>query len=247
MNYQQVEEKIKAQYRQVADQYRRDDEIEVRTETHRRLGQRLRALSASFGRPITVLDAGCGTGRYFHCLENVAHLTGVDVSEEMLVAAADPVQAHELTAREIKLLCANIFGVTFPNSSFDLIYSLGMFGHGCPLTVEICDRFHDWLKPGGKLFFSVVDFAALPWASRVRRQARRMVYPLLPARLQRVLDRREKHGPFFGLTRRQLVAILRRTQLKTLDVSVRVCQSPIWSGRQLECLSSKLSAATPGL
>ncbi len=36
---------------------------------------------------IDVLDAGCGTGRHFHCLQHVRLLVGVDISAEMLRAA----------------------------------------------------------------------------------------------------------------------------------------------------------------
>ena len=75
INYRAVEDTVKAGYREITSQYRRDDEIEVRTENHRRLAATLKRICASFREPIHVLDLGCGTGRYFHCLQNVAHLT----------------------------------------------------------------------------------------------------------------------------------------------------------------------------
>jgi len=244
MDYLAVEEQIKAGYREVTAQYRRDDEVEVETQNHRRLAQRLQRICWSFPHPISVLDAGCGTGRFFHCVQNASSLTGVDFSEEMLAAAERPVRQEQITAKTIKLICANIFLISFPPQSFDLIYSLGMFGHGCPVTVETCDTFHAWLKPGGKLFFNLVDFAGLPLWYRSRRWVRQLMYPLLPRRLQRVLDRREQRAPFFGLAKAQLETILARTRFQKFTVTSQVCRSPLWSGRLLECVALKEVSAS---
>src|SRR5262249_55459762 len=175
-------------------------------------------LCRSFPHPITVLDVGCGTGRYFHCLKNVSLLTGIDISEQMLAAAANPVRQQEITVAETVLMRENAYLVSFPASSFDLIYSLGTFGHGCPVTVHIANRFYDWLKPGGILFFDVVDFDGLPWWYRARRRARGWLYPLLSRTLKQVLDRREERSPFFGLTKWQLEQILRKTRLSKFSV-----------------------------
>jgi SAM-dependent methyltransferase len=244
MNYLEVEERIKAGYRQVIDQYRRDDEIEVQTENHRRLAKSLKEICWSFPRPITVLDVGCGTGRYFHCLENVARLTGIDISEEMLQAAGNPVRGQEISTQQIHLIRGNIYLSSFPPESFDFIYSLGMFGHGCPVTVEICNKFQEWLQPGGKVFFNIVDLAGLPLWYRARRQARRVVYPLLAKSLQQALDKREQRSPFFSLTKRQLAHLLEITRLTDFTVTSHVCKSPLWSGRHLECLAIKSASAT---
>src|SRR5579862_4239439 len=63
MNYEVVEETIKAGYRAVSSQYRRDDEIEVTTANHHRICNTLQRICGSFPHPIRVLDVGCGTGR----------------------------------------------------------------------------------------------------------------------------------------------------------------------------------------
>src|ERR1700743_2616180 len=86
-DFKRLGESIRASYKTVATQYRSDDEIEITTEHHRRLSGVLSELTSSFGKPITVLDVGCGTGRYFHCLHNVKQLVGVDVCDEMLKIA----------------------------------------------------------------------------------------------------------------------------------------------------------------
>ena len=44
IDYNQMAEKVRAGYRSITDQYRRDDEIEVTTPNHRRLGLLLRQI-----------------------------------------------------------------------------------------------------------------------------------------------------------------------------------------------------------
>jgi len=239
MDYDLAAENIRASYRDVTPKYREDDEIEVTTENHQHVSRILREMSASVSRPISVLDAGCGTGRYFHCLRNVDYLLGIDVSPDMLEAARVPVRESEVQARQITLQCENIFKAAFPPASFDFIYSLGMFGHGCPVTVEICNHFYDWLKPGGRLFFNVLDLASLPTRIRIKKKLRRAVYPLLPAMMQRRLDERQHWLPFFGMTRRELQRIVQLSSFKYAAISSHICTSPLWRGIQLEVSATK--------
>jgi ubiquinone/menaquinone biosynthesis C-methylase UbiE len=240
MNYEAVEETIKAGYREVSSQYRHDDEIEVTTPNHHRICATLQRICVSFPHPVKVLDLGCGTGRYFHCLTNVEELTGMDISDEMLQEAeTNPVRQEMISVKKIELIRGNVYLRTFPSESFHFIYSLGMFGNGCPVTVELCNRFYDWLTPGGKLYFNTVDFAGLPLWYRARRQARDLVYPILSRRWKNVLDERESRQPWFSMTRDNLEDVMRKTRFTTFQVASHVCQSPLWSGRHLECIASK--------
>ena len=240
MNYEAVEETIRAGYREVSSQYRHDDEIEVTTPNHHRICATLQRICVSFAHPIKALDIGCGTGRYFHCLTNVDELTGMDISEDMLQSAeTHPVRQEMISAKKINVIRGNAYLVSFSPGSFDFIYSLGMFGNGCPVTVEVCNRFYDWLTPGGKLYFNTVDFEGMPLLYRSRRRTRNFVYPLLTRRLKNVLDERESRQPCFSMTRPDLEAVLRKTKFKTFQVASHVCQSPLWAGRHLECIASK--------
>jgi ubiquinone/menaquinone biosynthesis C-methylase UbiE len=239
MDYEVVAANIRASYREVSPKYRSDDEVEVTTENHRHLSRILNEISSSFQRPIAVLDAGCGTGRYFHCLQNVEQLVGIDVSPEMLKAAEFPVREQQVTARKIELICENVYLASFPPASFDFVYSLGMFGNGCPVTLQMLNRFHEWLRPGGRLFFNAVDVATIPFKYRVRKRLRRLVYPILPQSLKTTLDERQRWLPFFGMTRKELQKLMRETRFGQYAVSSHVCNSPLWRGVLLECSATK--------
>ena len=238
-NLRVIGERIRESYDGIAARYRRDDEIEVTTPRHQRLHRILRLLSSGFGRPVQVLDAGCGTGRYFHCLRNVELLAGLDLSEEMLNIAAHPVLEEQITAERINLHRGNIHMVSFPPGSFDLIYSLGMFGHGCPVTASICDRFYEWLKPGGQLFFDVVDTATMSLPRRVKRSVRLGLEKHFPATTG-LLNRNTEGVPFYGLSKTELENVMRSSRFsEDFSVTRHVCQSPLWKGVHLECAASK--------
>jgi SAM-dependent methyltransferase len=239
MDLDLVGQQLKAAYRDVVPRYRRDDEIEVQTSHHRRLWTILRSICLSFPIPTTVLDAGCGTGRYFHCLENVEHLIGVDVSPDMLKAAANPVLSNQVTVQRIELICQNIFHAPFAPSTFDFIYSLGMFGNGCPVTTQICEHFFAWLKPGGKLFFDALSVTDLPLRIRMRHKARRFTCAILPARMKRHLDERQARLPLFALTHSALGAVMQTTPFTDFHISTQTAESPLWGGGRLECLAQK--------
>jgi ubiquinone/menaquinone biosynthesis C-methylase UbiE len=238
MDLKRIGEALGSSYRQIAAKYRTDDEIEVLSEHHRHLANTLLNLSNAFGRPIHVLDVGCGTGRYFHCLADVDWLVGVDVSEAMLRTARKPVRHEQISARRIDLRWENVYFSSFPSESFDLIYSLGMFGNGCPVTVELLNRFYDWLAPEGQLFFNVVDVATLSRSRRARRRIRNVLYPFLPQRVRRAVDN-QVTVPFCGLGKRELGRIMRASKFENFSISSLACKSPLWSGWHLECAATK--------
>ncbi|PWU20388.1 MAG: hypothetical protein C5B50_04160 [Verrucomicrobia bacterium] len=239
MQHTSLQQKLREDYRAVAEQYRSDDEAEILTDNHWRLAGVLKSICRSFERPITVLDAGCGTGRYFHCLENVARLVGMDLSPEMLAAARNPVRRTAVSVEEIQLLQGSIYVASFPPESYDFIYSMGMFGYGAPVTAELCRKFYDWLRPGGTLFFDAVDVDGLSRPRRLRFRAKQAAYPLLPRCLQRVLKRRQNGSRFFGLSHKELGRIMEKTPFSNLSIESHPCESPLWNGRHLECLAVK--------
>ena len=242
IDLRKVEQNLQAAYRKVHVQYRRDDELEVNTSHHRRLALILEQITSSFGHPISVLDMGCGTGRYFHCLKNVERLVGVDLSPEMLQAAQVPVRQGEISAEKIELFQANAHLVSLPAESFDFIYSLGMFGHGCPVTVDLCNKFCSLLKPGGTLFFNVLELRTLAVVIRMRNKAGRWLRALIPEHWQRALEERRPQVPFYGLTKRGLTSVLRASHFRQFTIFNLRCRSPLWKGIHLECEALKEAA-----
>lgn len=91
MNYQQIGNKVKTIHgKAYSRRYRELDELAIDSEYHKHICNILKGVSCSFGREISVLDLGCGTGQYFHCLEKVERLTGIDISPHMLEEARNP-------------------------------------------------------------------------------------------------------------------------------------------------------------
>ncbi len=94
--------------------YRESEEKSIQFGSRKHYCGILKDLSASFERRISVLDVGCGTGRYFHCLQNVERLLGLDISQSMLDQALNPVKKDEIRIGDVSLLCADIFEVSLP-------------------------------------------------------------------------------------------------------------------------------------
>jgi SAM-dependent methyltransferase len=239
MDYALIETKMKESYAAVAQVYRKNDEADASGPDHQRIAGILTSHCCSFRRPISVLDIGCGTGRYFHSLRNVRHLVGMDVSQEMLEEAKQPVRADELSIGETKLICDNFYTTDFPAGSFDFIYSLGVFGNGCALTVDLFNKFHRWLSRDGCLFLDTIDSMTAPWPIRLRRRAKHIVHEMLPRPLQNAWDRKNGWLPLFLTSKKHLEKMLERSRFPSFMVKTTSCVLPCGVGRKLECFASK--------
>ncbi|XP_019094552.1 PREDICTED: phosphomethylethanolamine N-methyltransferase-like, partial [Camelina sativa] len=101
-----------------------------------------------------VLDVGCGIGGGdFYMAENFdVHVVGIDLSVNMISFALE---------RAIGLKCSVEFEVadcttkTYPDNSFDVIYSRDTFLH-VQDKPALFRKFFKWLKPGGKIL--ITDF-----------------------------------------------------------------------------------------
>lgn len=173
-----------------ARRYRdRDDELQS-VKSNQELINWLGHVCDRFDHPIDVLDLGCGTGRYFWGLHRVASLTGLDASAPMLEEARHPLHAERLAGVPVTLVNGDLMTHAFPNASFDLVYSVGVLAEHVPLTSELVDRVHGWLKPGGRFAFTTVHPKS-PSVTQTRPRALAgVVVDAFPAALTGSLHRR---------------------------------------------------------
>jgi len=137
---------VAAGYDRVADDYERLEEAGSEWPRLRRL----RELLAGVPEGAAVLELGCGNG--LPALREIAsrHMaTGVDVSGVQAERAGRNVP--EATVRH-----ADMAETGFADGSFDAIVSFYAVEH-VPRErhAELLARFHDWLRPGGSLLFTV--------------------------------------------------------------------------------------------
>jgi len=138
-----------------------------------RLSSWLAALCAGFDRPISVLDLGCGTGRYFPALSQARELVGIDASESMLERARAAAASH--TAATVTLIRGDLETCRFEPGRFDLVYAVGVLAEHAPLTENLVSRVFTWLAPGGAFGFTAVhpESFSVPqsWKRRIGRRA----------------------------------------------------------------------------
>ena len=94
--------------------YRKGDEISKQSPNLIHRCEILKKLSISFNHKITALDLGCGTGRYFYCLQNTKNLTAVDISQYMLECARNPINREKISIDHINLICGDILNLELP-------------------------------------------------------------------------------------------------------------------------------------
>jgi SAM-dependent methyltransferase len=154
--------------------------------------ERLLAWLPDTGAPVSLLDVGCGNGRFGRFLARhrvLARYAGVDASPPLLaIARADPPAAARLDWTLADFVAAPPDRV-LPEGGFDLAVLFGVL-HGVPgrerrraLLAAMAAR----LAPGGLLVFTCFRFAEdarlagriVPWESA--REA--LAHPIDPARL----------------------------------------------------------------
>ena len=100
-------------------------------------------------RGLRVLDAGCGPGRHSkRLLTKGALVTGIDASPEMIQIA------REHCRGEGEFMTANFETAKFRRASFDLIIASLCLMYSKELG-PVIRNFARWLKPGGRLIFSI--------------------------------------------------------------------------------------------
>ncbi|NLD90454.1 MAG: class I SAM-dependent methyltransferase [Lentisphaerae bacterium] len=113
-----------------------------------------------------VLDIGTGPARLLlkiRALAPAMHLTGVDVSPEM-VARAREILAAAGVGEQIELVTANASHLPFPDGAFDAVISSGSLHHW-KAPVASLNEIYRVLKPGGQalLYDLVRDTPKAEW------------------------------------------------------------------------------------
>lgn len=238
MDYRKIGNEVRNLYDQAySGKYRGSDESEIYSENHRHYCDILKDISRCFSRNISVLDLGCGTGRYFHCLQNAERLIGIDISLDMLDRARNPVKKDEIRIGRINLICANVFEAEIAARSFNFIYSIGVLGEHSPFDLHICNRLFDLLKPGGRLFFTVVDISSKLQSKSLKRRLAESVCPLLPPIFRRKLSDRLK---CFYLSHKELAQIMENSKFTQYDISRHFSAALLWKGAHYECIALKV-------
>lgn len=116
-----------------------------------------------------ILDIGCGPGtitRGFCPLVPQGHVTGVDVSEEVIQRAReDASRLSPAPPANISWLVADVLsddGIPFPAGSFDVVYTHQTFIH-LPNPRKALREIYRLLKPGGQSFVAMREADAFHW------------------------------------------------------------------------------------
>lgn len=240
MNFQ---DRVRVLYNeQYSKKYVEWDKSAFQTGTIKHYCSMLRQICSTFDYKICVLDVGCGTGRYFHCLTNVKRLLGIDISPHMLEKARDPIEKEEIDVDDIELLCGDIFSQNLPYESFEFIYSIGVLGEYSPFNLYICNKLLELLKPNGRLFFTVTDTHSRMQAfgdeeSSIGRRALRNIFPILPLIVRCYVNRKLSS---FYLTREEIEEILKRSSFNEYEIwRYRHPPKIGWPGSHYDCLVVK--------
>jgi len=103
-----------------------------------------------------VLDIGVGTGgsAFYLAREFGCHVTGVDLSRNMVAIAEERrLKLSEEMQTRLDFHIGDITAVDYPASSFDIIYSRDTVLHIAD-KLTLYRRCLSWLKPGGQLLIS---------------------------------------------------------------------------------------------
>ena len=103
----------------------------------------------------SVLDVGCGTGRYFRLFPDADLLVGVDPSVEMLQQARCAVGVERLRRPPV-LVIGKTDDIPLLPGTFDLVYCIGVLGHLVPISKAQVEYLLKFCRDGGTAILSVL-------------------------------------------------------------------------------------------
>lgn len=150
----------------------------------------------------SLLDAGCGDGRYLAALPGLgpvpARVVGTDIADSILRTAG---AAAEAAGVEAELVRANLESLPFPDDSFDVVLCVQVIEHLLDPGLGIRELARV-LQPGGLLILSTDHDRNL--VSRVLNAPRSALVGLLGWRGRR----RRVHFPHRSFSRAELISLV---------------------------------------
>ena len=104
------------------------------------------------GKPLRILDAGCGTGINLKYLQILGDVYGLDISKDALIFSRN----RGLPS----LICGSADKLPFKNELFDLVLALDVIEH-IDEDLSAVRELNRVLKPGGRLILTVPAFQFL--------------------------------------------------------------------------------------
>ncbi|XP_024919003.1 phosphoethanolamine methyltransferase isoform X2 [Cynoglossus semilaevis] len=135
-----------------------------------------------------VLDVGCGIGGgdFYMAKTFGVKVLGLDLSENMVEIAMERALKENLPSVQFEV--ADATKRTFPEGSFDVIYSRDTILH-IDDKLALFQRFHSWLKPGGKLLISDYCCGEKPWNPEFEAYVKKRGYILYtPSQYGKVIE-----------------------------------------------------------
>jgi SAM-dependent methyltransferase len=115
----------------------------------------------------SVLDVGCGTGRYFRFFSDADLLVGLDPSTEMLEQARCAVGVETLRRPPV-LVIGKTDDIPLLPGTFDLVYCIGVLGQLVPISKPQVEYLLKFCRKGGTTILSVLADKAdrkAPWGN----------------------------------------------------------------------------------
>jgi SAM-dependent methyltransferase len=108
------------------------------------------SLSKQLGRPLSIVEAGCG-----QCW--LIDLTGVDYTLTGIDLEPAALELRKTKTRDLDVgICGDLCSLDLPKASFDVIYSFYVLEHVERADIAL-QNFVKWLKPGGLLLLRLPD------------------------------------------------------------------------------------------
>ena len=149
-----------------AEETRRRDELTEYNEHLSVYGRHFASVPCN-ARPFSVLDVGCGTGRYFRFFADADLVVGLDPSSEMLKQAQCAVGVETLRRPPV-LVIGKTDDIPLLPGTFDLVYCIGVLGQLVPISKAQLEYLLKFCRKGGTAILSVLADKAdrkAPWGN----------------------------------------------------------------------------------